>query len=561
MSSSLDSVLQALNRKRGNGEARLFDPESREARALLTAPAGDKTVWHLLAKKDNLPKSSRLKKLLQFLVQESPDLLFQLNGQEESALYDAIVFSNNRLIELICDIYSSRNSAKFDDLLRKSHNRTPCLHYAMKYGIKALSEMVDLASPETLIAKDDNGNTALHLAVEFPSCSRDRVQLVKKIVNKCDHLMRKNNTEFNKFGNSPYGHHFQTKTFPNPDQDRNRKIPELRVSKGSPAQIDKRLDYPKELGQEASPENSKETPKKLLPPGPRDPQLSHYRTLTFQIMEDPTKNDIFQHEQVRTDREPWVQSSVPALSTSPEGSQQIQNENPGSVSVDRTFFAKQVETYLRHHYLRTRGNKAASKILYEMKLTGGRHFMVPKPKMTCFDLSYNVSMSYKSIERTAGTMEIETILQMVYIPRLERPIAAANSSRRGRGTPSRETRDQTDIEKVFNTLLKDVTTIFKVTVEDLIDPIHTDEVIEKCLKNKNVEIWNWKKLDICPGLILRTAPKLRELHLYWSGRNVVLRGWGDETGLCRLKQLETITVHVEQVCIPLASKNALKLSY
>ena len=142
-------------------------------------------------------------------------------------------------------------------------------------------------------------------------------------------------------------------------------------------------------------------------------------------------------------------------------------------------------------------------------------------------------------------------MQYVEIPqlRIETTSNAANI-RRARGrVPRPDGIGRTDLLCVFNGLReKKVNTILKVIVDDLVEPSHSDEAIEKALEKMGVEIWDWKKIDLCTEVIQKAAPNVREVHLYWSGNNALLRGWSEEGGLKRLKELAKVHLHVQQVC-------------
>lgn len=104
---------------------------------------------------------------------------------------------------------------------------------------------------------------------------------------------------------------------------------------------------------------------------------------------------------------------------------------------------------------------------------------------------------------------------------------------------------------------KYVKKIFKVIVEDA-DAPHRDEVIVDVLagggtrgpsklQSFDVEILDWRKTDICPVVVQRSAPNVRELHLRWSGSNAVLRGWSEPEGLPKLNQLRQIHLQYHEV--------------
>lgn len=59
---------------------------------------------------------------------------------------------------------------------------------------------------------------------------------------------------------------------------------------------------------------------------------------------------------------------------------------------------------------------------------------------------------------------------------------------------------------------------------------------------QNVEILDWARPDFCPASLQKFGESLREINLYWSGRNPVLRAWSEAEGLCKLRNLERINI-------------------
>lgn len=95
---------------------------------------------------------------------------------------------------------------------------------------------------------------------------------------------------------------------------------------------------------------------------------------------------------------------------------------------------------------------------------------------------------------------------------------------------------------------KNVKHIIKVNVQDHTDP-HCDEVIEKALSSFRIDILNWSKPDLDPEIICNACPYVKELHLHWGGNNAVLRAWSEPEGLRQLKDLRTIVLCYDQVCL------------
>jgi hypothetical protein len=72
--------------------------------------------------------------------------------------------------------------------------------------------------------------------------------------------------------------------------------------------------------------------------------------------------------------------------------------------------------------------------------------------------------------------------------------------------------------------------IIRVSVFDYGDHPHPDSAIEEDLKSLEVEIWDWKKVDLCSDVISNSSASIREISLYFSGNPAVLKGWGSAQG-------------------------------
>jgi hypothetical protein len=114
--------------------------------------------------------------------------------------------------------------------------------------------------------------------------------------------------------------------------------------------------------------------------------------------------------------------------------------------------------------------------------------------------------------------------------------------------PSRPPGDELPVSKgrcdywwIFEWLRENkVKTILRVIVQDRHPVSHSDEMIERCLKDFNVEVWDWNKLDICSSTIKKAATGVKDLTLYSSGSNAVLRSWSSTTGLVELPDVSII---------------------
>lgn len=73
----------------------------------------------------------------------------------------------------------------------------------------------------------------------------------------------------------------------------------------------------------------------------------------------------------------------------------------------------------------------------------------------------------------------------------------------------------TDLKVVFDWLAHNhVKKIIRVIVVGDGEISHSDQEIEDALERFEVEVWDWKKLDICSETILKAAGNAREVHLH-----------------------------------------------
>ncbi|KAK3690256.1 peptidase S8/S53 domain-containing protein [Podospora appendiculata] len=196
---------------------------------------------------------------------------------------------------------------------------------------------------------------------------------------------------------------------------------------------------------------------------------------------------------------------------------------------------RKVERFLKLHYLRNRSHDVCMEILNGRDVTSDVELY--------FDLSGRTSMKETGLISLLSRLKFEDILQYVAIPniRIEPRHGGANSKRdlRKRDIASASEGCQ-DLVQVFDSLRKKgLKTVLKVVVDDSFPHPHSDEAIENALRGMDVEVWDWKRIDLSSKVIYNAAPRVvREVHLYWSGNNAVIRGWGDEGGLKKLKELK-----------------------
>lgn len=140
-------------------------------------------------------------------------------------------------------------------------------------------------------------------------------------------------------------------------------------------------------------------------------------------------------------------------------------------------------------------------------------------------------------------LKLDTVLQYVAFPQVE-----LNYDDESSGTHRRSRRDMVILFEWLRS--KGVKRIIRVIVDDLRKPAHSDEDIENALSGFEVEILNWRRLDLCPMTISKVSTSLREVHLQWSGRNAVLRGWSEPEGLAKTRSLELVQLTQVEVWHP-----------
>jgi hypothetical protein len=85
------------------------------------------------------------------------------------------------------------------------------VHQAVTKRVKCLKLLIEKANGKTLSAKDKHGNTPLHLAVSYKSCREGQLEIVELLAEKSDAAVRATpNGDFNNADQSPYRYHIAT---------------------------------------------------------------------------------------------------------------------------------------------------------------------------------------------------------------------------------------------------------------------------------------------------------------------------------------------------------------
>ena len=153
-------------------------------------------------------------------------------------------------------------------------------------------------------------------------------------------------------------------------------------------------------------------------------------------------------------------------------------------------------------------------------------------------------VSGKSLEKLRNHYKLDNMLSSVYVPK----IAVKwddDSLPSQKKAKSWNCGGRADYYIIFDWLKDPSKAGVKKVLEIVVDDSgtdgklpHSDEAILHCLQDLGVEVWDWKRLDISSDLIFRIAgDHIRQVQLYCSGLNAVLRGWSAVSGLPRLKNV------------------------
>ena len=173
---------------------------------------------------------------------------------------------------------------------------------------------------------------------------------------------------------------------------------------------------------------------------------------------------------------------------------------------------------------------------------------------TYLGFDYDDTVSGKSLTGMKKHYKLDTMLRWLYIPRIS--VEWDNHSITARKKIDEwKCVGQTDLFLIFNWLKENVGVqkVVEVVVEDFAEKDrrpHSDQIIEGCLRDLKVEIWNWKRMDISSELIYKVASEhVKVVYLYCSGINAVLRSWSDRNGLARLEHVSLILLGVESTIL------------
>ncbi|RBA15540.1 hypothetical protein FPRO05_12614 [Fusarium proliferatum] len=499
---------------------------------VLARQTGDRdqpTALHIMARenKKKLPNlDDKMEPLIKFLCQQKNYLEIK-DRSGHTSLFLAIEQRKKTLVQWMCDAHPDISSI----IAIVGNKGMNCIHIGISKRIKFLDLLINKAATEALAAKDDHGNTPLHLAVGYENCKREQLEYVEMMLEKGDRaIFNSTNGDFNKANLSPYMWHKES------------------VRKGRKKAV--------ETAEKSITESETVLYPGILPPMP---SLLSADGLMRTEMRDSIQDD---H---RTKYEGGItaQASVPTAPRAPSIAGATKNESTGESGTSKSkkskksssksdpvdeVIVKRIERLLKLHYLRSRDCTDAMEILY------GKN--TPSDKELSFDLSGmtypDETLTQLGLTNLLRNIKLEDTLQYVWIPRItveEPQQSRSRTSMRKHIKPVPDGAGRSDLIHIFNQLRgKGIETVLRVFVQDSSPncPSHSDEAIEKALQGMGVEVWDWNKTDLCTEVIFNAAPKAREVHLYWSGNNAVLRGWSEAGGLPKLPELGLVKLHIQE---------------
>jgi len=131
--------------------------------------------------------------------------------------------------------------------------------------------------------------------------------------------------------------------------------------------------------------------------------------------------------------------------------------------------------------------------------------------------------------------------RFVYLPRLtvyQELTGDGFHTAKANDTVLSTTSKSISVAQIFEWLrAREVMKIIKVIVIEDDKAPHGDDVIEATLEGFQVEVFDWRKLDVCSQTIRAAAKHVREVFLYTRGQRAVLWGWSAVDGLISLPQV------------------------
>ncbi|KAF3798291.1 hypothetical protein GCG54_00015272 [Colletotrichum gloeosporioides] len=482
----------------------------------------DQNFLHYLAYYDYNRKPN-LSWLMTRAIYKSPDLMGVLDDTKRTPLTAALSVGNEMFTHAACINQKPETMSQLTEALRSecaNHNNdrktTTCLHTALTSSFTNFSKgkargaiikrMCDFVPEEMFTVEDFEGRTPLHLAVEYERCCKDQVGIVNELLRRGQQALMVAITRpsFSKRPLSVYQYHEKSRRRAEGNTKPPAGLPK-KHAQGALSQAKDRQTGPPDAKAEGK-KGASRIEKGSMGPPPLPNDKAYGAGFGIQRRDSMPSANL---KGTETPRSNDLKSKVPGPAGFPEASarpptdRDLQNE-------EREKAAQQIGEQLKLHYLRTQRPDRVVQFLHDPEERDARQLW--------FDFGEPRKFTERDFEKQFRHLKFDSALQYVAFPRvqLEENEDISDSRHKGR----------------------------KVIVDDLEAPSHSDEAIEDALKSFDVEILDWRRLDLDPVTLVRVGKCLREIHLQWGGGNPVLRAWSEKEGLAMIPTLETI--HLSQ---------------
>lgn len=184
----------------------IADPQNQLGRKT-TNNDGHKTFLHMLVKDAKDEDMEKYRPLVELFIERYPELLVEKDDDDKTPLHNAIKKGRDKLVRLMCDTHRDTDAI----LSISSQRNENCLHIAIRQRVDYdLTEfLIGRAGEKTLCGQDKDGNTPLHLAVDYNNCTDAQLKIVEALVDRCDKAMDVRTRSPDCF--SPYRFHEHTR--------------------------------------------------------------------------------------------------------------------------------------------------------------------------------------------------------------------------------------------------------------------------------------------------------------------------------------------------------------
>lgn len=172
-----------------------------------TSATHDTTLLHMIVEDVTEKRMERYQRLVDYLLDKHPSLVKRRDGNDVTPMFLAI---NNKRYALIRAMCNRIPESEMDSILSIRSNSINCIHKAIIKGFRAekVIPLIAVAGQDTLCARDGEGKTPLHLAVQYDRCTESQLEVVRKLVERCDEALNVTMNAPRCF--SPYQYHIDT---------------------------------------------------------------------------------------------------------------------------------------------------------------------------------------------------------------------------------------------------------------------------------------------------------------------------------------------------------------